>query len=146
MIRARPQYSAIARQLLADDHAGGEPEKTACADSAASVFERLEKRLAPLIGIAGMRALFARAIKLTTGQFALLEQLRSASLKDDANLAESLSDVLNRTDAGAAWKASTALYANFLELTSSLIGEHLVLLVLQHAFPKLDVTAKQESE
>lgn len=124
----------------------GEVTAAACAASAASVLERLQSRLAPLVGTAGMRALFARAVKLTSSEFAALARVRSAMLAENVNAAESLTDVLSGMDATAAWPAATALYANFLELTSSLIGERLVLLVLQRAFPNVDVTAKQESE
>ena len=93
-----------------------------------------------------MRALFARAVKLTTTEFAALAPLRIALLDEKVNAGESLTDVLNSLDAATAWAAATALYTNFLTLTSSLIGEHLVLLVVQRAFPKIDVAAKQESE
>jgi len=142
--RVSPNFSEIARQMLHDSI--GEVAATECAASAASVLERLQTRLAPLVGAAGMRALFARSVKLTTTEFAALAPLRIAMLDEKVNAGDSLTDVLNSLDAATAWAAATALYTNFLALTSSLIGEHLVLLVLQRAFPKIDVTAKQESE
>ena len=57
-----------------------------------------------------------------------------------------LMKLIGNLERAAALAAAKALYANFLGLTSALIGERLVLLVLQRAFPNLDVTAKQESE
>jgi len=128
-------------------HGGvGEITATACAASAASVLERLQARLAPLVGSAGMRALFARAVGLTSREFPALAQLRADMLNEHVSAAESLTGALSHLDAAGAQQAATALYTNFLELTSSLIGERLVLLVLQRAFPSVDVTAKQESE
>ena len=137
-------FSDIARQMLHDGI--GEVAAAECAGSATSVLERLQTRLEPLIGTAGMRALFARAVKLTSREFAAFAPLRIAVLDEKVNAGESLTDALNGLDAATAWAAATALYTNFLALISSLIGEHLVLLVLQRAFPKIDVTAKQESE
>ena len=72
--------------------------------------------------------------------------LRSPEFGDNANIADALVGLLSGLEYGAARAAATALYANFLGLTSTLIGERLVLLALQRAFPKIDVTAKQESE
>jgi len=124
----------------------GEITAAACAASAANVLERLQVRLAPLVGNAGMSALFARAFRLTSREFAALVRLQGTALNGEASVAQQLTDALNGLDAAAALAAATALYTNFLELTSSLIGERLVLLVLQRAFPNIDVTAKQESE
>jgi hypothetical protein len=143
--RVKPSFSQIARQMLLHDSIG-ELTAAACAASAASVLERLQARLAPLLGVAGMRALFARAVKVTHREFVALAPLRTALLDEREPAAASLSETLNQLDAAAAEIAATALYANFLELTSSLIGERLVFLVLQRAFPNMDVTAKQESE
>jgi len=127
--------------MLLHDSVG---ENTAA--SAASVLERLQARLAPLIGSAGMRVLFTRAVRLTGREFAALAPLRTAMLDENVLAAEALAESLSRLDGALARAAATALYKNFLELTSSLIGERLVLLVLQRAFPNIDVTAKQESE
>ncbi|HEX2674888.1 MAG TPA: hypothetical protein VHM25_28625 [Polyangiaceae bacterium] len=124
----------------------GEVTAAACAASAANVLKRLQARLAPLIGSAGMRALFARAVRLTGREFDMLSPLPAAVLDENVPAAEALAESLSRLDAVAAQAVATALYKNFLELTCSLIGEHLVLLVLQRAFPNIDVIAKQESE
>jgi hypothetical protein len=124
----------------------GAPTAAACASAVGSVHQRLQQRLEPLIGVSGMRALFARSVKVTCAEFAQLSALRTPELGDNANLVESLVGLLTDLESGVAWMAATALYANFIGLTTTLIGERLVLLVLQRAFPKIDVTAKQESE
>lgn len=145
MSAASPHFSAVARQMLLHDSAG-ELSAAACAVSTARVLDRLQERLAPLVGTAGMRALFARSVKVTHVEFAALARVRTAMLDEKMNAVESLTETLDSLDAAAAWTAATALFANFIELTSSLIGERLVFVVLQRAFPNIDVAAKQESE
>jgi hypothetical protein len=142
---ATPDYKEIAQRMLTHDSA---PFSTAveCAAAVGNVNQRLHHRLAPLIGATGMRALFARSVKLTCVQHPALLALRSPEFGDNANIADPLVELLSKLEYGVARATATALYANFIGLTSTLIGERLVLLVLQRAFPTLDVTAKQESE
>jgi len=145
MTAATPHFSAVARQMLLHESAG-ELTTVACTRATASLHNRLRERLAPLVGSAGMRALFARAVKVTHVDFAALAIVRAATLDENANAADSLTAALAALDSAAAWAAATALFANFLELTSSLIGERLVFVVLKRAFPNVDVIAKQESD
>ena len=147
MTDASQDYAVIARRMLLYA-SPGEHTASACAISAVSLLERFQRRLAPLIGAEGMRALFTRAIKVTNADFAALARLRVATLDEttNVNLPEALVDALNGMDSATAWAAAEVLYTNFLELTASLIGERLVSLVLKRAFPKIDVFAKQESE
>jgi len=144
MTGAPPHFLEVARRVLNSNST--DRSATACAGAALAVLEELQKRIIPLIGPAGMRALFARAVKVTNHDFAALAPLRAETLADSPNVSETLSRVLADLEPGNAWAAAAALYSNFLQLTSSLIGERLVLQVLQRGFPKVDVTAKQESE
>jgi len=145
MTDARLHFSAVARQMLLHDSAG-EVTSAACAVSTARALELLQERLAPLVGTAGMRALFARAVKVTHLEFAELAPVRAAMVDEKVHAAETLTEALDGLDSASAWAAATALFTNFLELTSSLIGERLVFVILQRAFPNIDVVAKQESE
>ena len=144
MTDARPHFSAVARQMLLHD-SGGELSAAACAVSAASVLDRLQQRLAPFLGAAGMRALFARAVKVTLMEFTVLTRVRAATLDEKVNVGESLSEALNSLGSAVAWAAATALFANFLEVTSSLIGERLVLVVLQRAFGDISSVKDQDA-
>ncbi|HEY5377736.1 MAG TPA: hypothetical protein VIK01_28845 [Polyangiaceae bacterium] len=145
MTGATPDYAELAQRLLTHDSALFSTAAE-CAAAVSNVNQRLHHRLAPLVGVTGMRALFARSVKLTCVQHPALSALRSPEFGDNAGIAEPLVELLSKLEYGVARAAATALYTNFLGLTSTLIGERLVLLVLQRAFPKLDVTAKQESE
>ena len=138
-------YTEIAQCMLTHDGAAFSTAE-ACAAAVGNVNQRLHHRLAPLIGVTGMRALFARSVKLTCVQHPVLLALRTPELGDNANIADPLVRLLSKLEYDVAWATATALYANLINLTSTLIGERLVLLVLQRAFPKLDVVAKQESE
>jgi hypothetical protein len=145
MTGATPDYAEIAQRMLTLDSAAFSTAAE-CAAAVGHVNQRLHHRLAPLIGVTGMRALFARSVKATCVEHPALLALRSSEFGDNANMADPLVELLSKLEYGLARATATALYANFIGLTSTLIGEHLVLLVLQRAFPKLDVTAKQESE
>ena len=71
MTKRTPADVLAAKQLLAHAEAGRGGEDAAVA--AARVHERLSRRLAPLIGEAGMRALFARTVKLVRPEFPCFE-------------------------------------------------------------------------
>jgi hypothetical protein len=145
MTGTAPDYADIAQRMLTHE-ASALSTAAACAAAVGTVNQRLHHRLAPVIGVAGVRALFARSVRLTGPEFLQLAALRNPELGDNANIAESLIELLGTLEPGIAVATATALYANFLRLTTTLIGERLVLLVLQRAFPNIDVTAKQESE
>lgn len=145
MPSAVPDYAELARRMLTHESSGARTA-AGCAAAVGSVNQRLQHRLEPLIGVAGMRALYARSVKLTCAEFPQLAALRNPGLGDKADIAESLVGLLTALEQSVAWTAATALYANFIDLTTTLIGERLVLLVLQRAFPQIDVSAKQESE
>jgi hypothetical protein len=129
----------LTHEVLVDTAAG-------CAAAVGRINQRLQRRFAPLIGVAGMRALFVRSVKLTHLACSVLAELPTPEYGDNADITVPVVTLLSTLDYDVARTVATALYANFIGLTSTLIGERLVMLVLQRAFPNLDVTAKQESE
>ena len=64
MTDATTDNAEIARRMLTHDNVAFDTA-AACAAAVGNVNQRLHHRLAPLIGVTGMRALFARSIKLT---------------------------------------------------------------------------------
>ncbi|MET0794368.1 MAG: hypothetical protein ABW061_22790 [Polyangiaceae bacterium] len=145
MSGAPPNYAQIAQRMLAQEAAGA-TTPSARALAAGAVQQRLHQRLVPLIGVEGVRALFARSVKVTSAEFPELMRLQGLGLGDAANFAKQLIDALQADEGRNAQSAAETLYANFLSLTATLIGERLVLMVLQRSFPTLDVAAKQESQ
>jgi len=138
-------YSQIAERLLTQFAVDGVTAET-CAAAVGSVHQELHCRLAPLVGAAGMSALLARSVRVTCRAFPALLEFPSGTLGESTNAGEQLGLLLCKMPHAQAWKAATALYANLLGLTSSLIGERLVLMVLKRAFASVDVSAQQESE
>ncbi|MES1176027.1 MAG: hypothetical protein ABUL62_17025 [Myxococcales bacterium] len=122
--------------------AAGLAAQNADAVAAAGVHQRLHQRLVPLIGVEGMRALFARSVNLTCSAFPELTGLQNTGLRDAANIGKELAETLQSGNTSDAHAAAASLYANFLELTATLIGERLVFMVLNRAFPTLDVAAR----
>jgi len=126
----------------ADDTAG----EVAAAER---VYARLFDCLAPIIGPAGVLALFLRSAKLAradhpdldAGLGAFREGTSKSALDAGAKLFRSLSSL----DPSPAAAASASVYAKFLGLLATLIGERLVDQLLSKAFPELGA-ASQESE
>jgi hypothetical protein len=107
-----------------------------CAAAAGRVYDKLQARLAPLIGPAGVQALFMRSAKLA--------QPALASLADVAASLESSTEVrawLKSLEPAAAIEAAAVLFGTFLELVTTFIGERLTVQVLRSAWPEIEETA-----
>jgi hypothetical protein len=126
-----------ARRLLASEAGSGGGSEGA-AEAAARVYERLDAQLAPLLGRAGVRALFARSAKLAETEL--------ASLADATEDSAKLSARLQSLEATAAGEAAVALFGSFLELITTFIGERLTVQVLRSAWPAIEETAPRETQ
>ena len=128
-----PKLREIAKRLLAEEAALG---KRVGADESAAfgVYERLRQPLGKLLGVAGFRALFSRALALASGE---VTWLRSLQIKCDGSL-EDLADLKAKMDEfDIAW-GEIILLARLLELLVTFIGPALTLRLLQDAWPKAD--------
>jgi hypothetical protein len=140
--RAPPDVEA-AKRLLAHAEAGRGGEDMAVA--AGRVHERLTRRLSPLIGDAGMRALFARTVKLVRPEFPCFEGLvvGTEASASPAAVNDQLVACLTGLEQGVAAEACAALYGTLLALLTALIGERLVAQILRSAFPAIDENVKE---
>jgi hypothetical protein len=135
-----------ARRLLADEasrHAELGPTA-----AAGRVYERLFDALAPVIGPAGVRALIARSARLNKTEFpCLAHALSSRELPADAEQTSvHLVACLDELEPCVAAKVAIDLYATFLGLMTTFIGERLVTQLLKTAFPALqDIESKESS-
>jgi hypothetical protein len=119
-----------ARQLLAfEDASSGSAGGNAAADS--RVYDKLKARLAPLVGAAGVQMLFARSAKLVRDEFPFL----AAGCVDDS---AKLSACLQAQDPAVAREAATALFATFLALLTTFIGERLTNQLLRTVWPAIE--------
>jgi hypothetical protein len=137
-----------ARLLLG--HEGSPANDTAGEVAAAErVYVRLFDCLAPIIGPAGVLALFLRSAKLARADHpdlgvnlgAFGDATSKSALDGGTEFFRSLSSL----DPSLVAAASASVYARFIGLLSTLIGERLVDQILNKAFPEL-AAASQESE
>jgi hypothetical protein len=137
---SRPSATQVenVRRLLASEGAPWSSSEE-CAAAAWRVYEKLNARLAPLLGAAGVQELFVRSAKLAQADFASLAEVATAE-----GLTR-LGSCLQGLDLAIAAEAAAALFGTFLELISSFIGERLTILVLRSAWPAIEETAPRET-
>lgn len=127
------------RRLLASE---GAPWSTSeeCAAATWRVYEKLNARLAPLIGSDGVRALLVRSAKLAEADFpCLAEAARPEGLTG-------LGSCLKTLDPAVGAQAAATLFGNFLKLISTLIGERLTVVILRSAWPEIEDMAPGETK
>lgn len=122
------------RRLLAHEDGQG---ALAPASAAGRVYAKLQAALAPLVGAAGFEAVMARSSKLARSDFPFFEPPLVQS-------AHSLAEGLRPLAVTEGREAAAALFATFLALLASLIGERLTLHVLRSAWPTLELGLKEK--
>jgi hypothetical protein len=128
-----------ARRLLAHEGAtAGSSE--AWATATGRVYDKLNAQFGSLLGVAGVRALFARSAKLGG--------LESTRLAEVAILDSSttLAAFFRTLDPGVASKAAEALFGTFLSLVTTFIGERLTSQALRRAWPTIEAPGATENK
>lgn len=136
MNRPSPAQMTWVRRLLA--HEGAASSADECATAAGRVYDKLREHLDPLVGAAGVQALFARSAKLAQGEFACLDV---SSVANSTKLRE----CLQALDPTVALDSAAALFGTFFALVTTFIGERLTTQVLRSAWPTID-TAPTEND
>ena len=139
MKRPSPAQLATAKQLLAHEGAAGGADD-AVASAAARVYDKLHAHLAPLVGTIGVQSLFVRSAKLTPDEFTALAHV--SILEGSTKLREHWQARGSAVDA----EAAAALFATFLSLLTTFIGERLVTQVLRSAWPKIEEMPEETPE
>ena len=137
-----------ARRLL-EQKGGGSSNPNQRAEAAGSVYETLFRSLAPVIGAAGVRALFARSVKLTKTEFPCLGEVVVVVDSSEGNieLVQQLHGCLSKLEPHAVLQVTTGLYANLLSLLANFIGEQLAWQITKGAFPAIDrIGTKEKSD
>jgi hypothetical protein len=135
-----PHYVDAARRLLAHESAGKAEER---AVAARRVYDTLLSSLAPIIGAAGVRALFARSVRLSLTEFPCLEAVLHVEAPDGDH-GQRLVECLRKLDAEAALEVATGLYAALLGLMAKFIGERMMWHLVARAFPAVDMSGLKE--
>jgi hypothetical protein len=120
-----------ARRLLASEGDSGASAEQ-CAAAAGRVLDNLNAQLGPLLGPAGVRALFARSAKLAQTEHAWLAEAAASEGSTK------LSACLRALEPAAATETAAVLFGTFLELITTFIGERLTVQVLRRAWPTIE--------
>jgi CheY-like chemotaxis protein len=134
---------AATQLLLA--HSGASEDGASA--TAGRVYAALFESLAPVIGEAGVRALFERSLKLTQAGFAWLEEIQVTAepIASRVQLEAQVVACLSKRDAASATATATAVYATFLRLLTDFIGDSLVRQIVKSAFPIVEPAPKENS-
>lgn len=121
------------------DQEGTSPAERA--EVAVAVYEKIQAYWGPIIGSAGVHALFNRSASLERAEFPWLAGAV------EKNSAEELRERLRAQDSAIAEKAAESLFATFFTLMATFIGEPLTKQLQRSAWPALnDDAAPKERE
>jgi hypothetical protein len=129
---------AANRLLTYEGGPGGSADE--CAAAAERVYEKLRMQFAGLVGSAGFQVLFARSANLTRSQFTSFGD--NAAVESSAKLRERL----RAQEPGAVAATAANLFAAFLSLLTTFIGERLTTEMLRRAWPALGQSAPTETK
>jgi hypothetical protein len=132
-----PELVEWARRLLAHEAAAVSADEPG--PVAGRVFDKLHENLVPLLGAAGVDALFARSVMLVQARHAIFGE---ASVLGGA---PRLRACLRAGDPDISTESAAALFGTFLALLTTLIGERLTAQALRSAWPTLEHGASRET-
>jgi hypothetical protein len=112
----------------------------ACATAAGRVHDKLTAQLSPLLGAAGVRALFVRSAKLAQSEVAGLAEAQAFESSKE------LRGYLQAVDPVVAAKAAEVLFGTFIALLTTFIGARLSTQALRGAWPSLADSTSTENE
>ncbi len=132
MNHATPKQVEIVRALLGRAVADGTSQQRAAA--AGRVFSRIHLHLSPLIGSAGVRALFVRSAGLLLSDYPWFQGL-STPAAPGTDPADLLRDCLKDQAPAAITESVVAFFATFFALLASFIGDRLCAQAMEAAAP-----------
>ena len=124
--------------MLAHERASSGDERTTTA--AGRVYDKLHVHIAPLVGVAGVQALFVRSAKLAQGEFARFAEV---SILEDGST--KLRECLQAQEPAVAMESAAELFGTFFALITTFIGERLTTEVLRKAWPTIEETTPTET-
>lgn len=132
MAQPTPEFHRLASQLLAHE-SGGRQEPVELADAGELICRKLRRQLEPLIGPEGFRVLVARALHLTKAEFPFFQTVEVES-QSDACL-KGLHGSIQGLDSTEVGRGNVALFASFIWLLATFIGEDIALRNLARIWP-----------
>lgn len=137
MNRPSPEQLDRARRFLVHE-AAVDGAHAGSTTAAVRVYDKLFAHLAPLIGVVGVQLLLVRSTKLAQGEHGWLADV--TILDGAAKLRERLQDP------AISIESAEVLFATFLTLMTTFIGERLTIEILGTAWPTLEEKAPAETE
>jgi hypothetical protein len=119
----------LAHRTALDRPAGAE----AIAAAADRAYEDLARVVAPIIGDIGVNALTNRALHLAEGEYTWLRPARERTPAEEGFA--HVSGALKAQDAAVATEAAATVFARFLGLLATFIGEPLAMRLARQAWP-----------
>lgn len=139
MTQSNDLHLERARRLLAHEGAStGSSEARAVA--VGRVHDKLTAHLSPLLGSAGVQALFERSAKLTR------RELAPGTEVTVLETSTALSAFLRELEPAVATSTAEALFGTFLALMATFIGERLTHQALRSAWPTIEEAAPTENK
>jgi hypothetical protein len=132
MSRATSQMRSLARRLI-DRETGRRKSSGTKTLAAFPVCEKLRPHLATLVGNAGFRALFGRALALASAE---VPWLRAARVNADGS-PEGLEELHAQLHPDELFEGRVVLAAHLLGLLVAFIGENLTLRLVREIWPKV---------
>jgi hypothetical protein len=132
-----PEQMDRARRLLVHEAPVGDAH-VGSTTAAVRVYDKLFAHLAPLVGVVGVQLLLVRSTKLAQGEHGWLADV--TILDGAAKLRERLQDP------PISIESAVVLFATFLTLMTTFIGERLTIEVLRTAWPTLEEKAPAETK
>lgn len=144
---ATPRLRRAVTQLLALETSGAPATPETLAAAAGRLLDSLCRRLADVIGPAGVQAILLRAVKLGKSEFAFLDERIALGERCDS-LAEPLRAALQEHEPDVIREVSVTLFATFLGLLANVVGDRLTWSLLQQSWPDTLIprTHRQETE
>lgn len=136
------RHHAAIRGTLARS-AGDSPDASAIAEATLNTWRRMADRLAPVIGVRGVDALFGRSLHVTSKTFPWLAMAGNDG--SSAALLTGLKVRLAGQEPAAVAEASAVLLGNFTELLTTLIGASLTERLLAPVWLPSPPESEQES-
>ena len=122
----------VFRQMLTRE-AGTDADSSAVAAAARRLCEQLARQLTPLLGDAGVAAVYSRGLHLARRQFP--ERLPGHELDRNESPFARAQSFLERQESRVAPEAAAVLLTTVGKLLASFIGESLTIHILREAWP-----------
>jgi hypothetical protein len=135
MILSSPSLRRFVRRALVDATGAAAPGRAQLASAFDLLCERLRGQLKPLFGATAVNALFVRAVHVATAEYPWLRELSPSD--QDPCVSDRIAS-LGEVDVETVAEGLAAVLAHNIGLLNALVGEDLVVPLVQQAWGAID--------